>query len=86
MKSSAEFSKLRLAALMIVMSLLSACAAVGSERATGMCPPLVVYDAGFQVRAAEDVKALPEGSAIVEMLSGYAIMRARARICNSNGR
>jgi hypothetical protein len=39
------------------------------------------YDAGFQTRAAEEVKALPEGSAIVEMLSDYAVMREQARGC-----
>jgi len=81
MKSSAECSRPRLAALMIVTSLLSACATVGSERMTGVCPPVAEYDAGFQTRAAEEVKALPEGSAIVEMLSDYAVMREQARGC-----
>ena len=66
---------------MIVTSLLSACATVGSERATGVCPPVVEYDDGFQARAAEEVKALPDGSAIVEMLSYYAVMREQARMC-----
>ncbi|WP_457650360.1 hypothetical protein [Profundibacter sp.] len=82
MKSSAECSKPRLAALMIVRSLLSACATVSSERVTGVCPPVVEYDAGFQERAAEEVQALPEGSAIVELLSDYAVMREQAQACN----
>jgi hypothetical protein len=42
----------------------------------------VEYDAGFQARAAEEVKALPEGSVIVEMLSDYALMRKQAGACN----
>ena len=67
---------------MIVTSLLSACATVSSERITGVCPPVVEYDAGFQTRAAEEVKTLTKGSAIVEMLSDYAVMREQARACN----
>jgi len=81
MKSSAECSKPRLAALMVVTSLLSACATVSSEWVVGVCPPVVEYNAGFQAKAAEEVQALPEGSAIVEMLSDYAVMREQARVC-----
>jgi len=82
MKSSAKCSKPRLAALVIVTSLLSACATVSSERVVGVCPPVVEYDAEFQTRAAEEVQALPEGSAIVKMLSDYAVMREQAQGCN----
>jgi len=82
MKSNAECLKPRLAALLIVTSLLSACATVSSERVASVCPPVVEYDAGFQARAAEEVQALPEGSVIVEMLSDYAVMREQARACS----
>jgi len=81
MKSSAECSRPRLAALLIVTSLLSACATVNSERVVGVCPPVVVYDAGFQAKAAEEVQALSKGSAIVDMLSDYAVMREQVRAC-----
>ena len=81
MKSSAECSKPRLASLMIVTSLLSACATVSSERITGVCPPVVEYEEEFQLRAAEEVQALPEGSVIVEMLRDYAVMREQAQGC-----
>jgi ABC-type uncharacterized transport system ATPase subunit len=57
---------------------------VSSERITGVCPPVVEYDAGFQTRAAEEVQALPEGSVIVEMLSDYAVMREQALSCNGS--
>ena len=67
---------------MIVTSLLSACATVSSERIVEVCPPVVAYDTEFQTRAAEEVKALPEGSAIVEMLSDFAVMREQARGCD----
>ena len=81
MKSSAECSRPRLAALVIVTSLLSACATVSSERVVGACPPVVEYDAGFEERAAEEVQALPDGSVVVEMLGDYAVMREQARAC-----
>jgi len=81
MKSSAEYSRPRLAALVLVTSLLSACATVSSERFTGVCPPVVEYDAEFQTRAAEEVQALPEESAVVDMLSDYAVMREQVRGC-----
>ena len=81
MKYNAECLKPRLVALMIVTSLLSACATVNSKPVIGACPPVVEYDAGFQARAAEEVQALPEGSAVVEMLSDYAVMREQAQIC-----
>ena len=83
MKSSAECSKPRLAVLMVVTSMLSACVTVSSERVTGVCPPVVEYDAGFQARAAEEVLALPGGSAVVEMLRDYAVLRERVRACVS---
>jgi len=82
MKSSAECSKPRFVALAIVTSLLSAYAKVSSERVTGVCPPVVAYDAGFQARAAEEVLARPEGSVLNKMLSDYAVMREQAGVCN----
>ena len=83
MKPNAECSKQRLAVLAIGMSFFSACATVSSERAVGVCPPVVEYDAGFQARAAAEVKTLPDGSVVVEMLSDYAVMREQARVCSA---
>jgi len=83
MKFNGECSKLRLAALAIVTISQSACATVNSERAAGVCPPVVEYDDGFQARAAEEVRVLPDGSTIVKMLSDYAVMREQARACQS---
>ena len=42
---------------------------------------MVKYDAELQARAAEQVQALPDGSAIVEMLTDYAVMRDQERVC-----
>ena len=84
MKFNVECSRPQLAVLAIVTSLLSACATVDSERVIGVCLPVVDYDAVFQARAEGDVQTLPDGSAVVEMLGDYAVMREQARVCRSN--
>jgi len=35
----------------------------------------------FQARTAEDLALLPEDSAIMEMISDFAVMREQARAC-----
>ena len=42
---------------------------------------LVEYSGEFQVRVAEELATLPHGSAIVEMIGDYAVMRDQARVC-----
>jgi len=46
-----------------------------------VCPPVVEYSRAFQARAAEELGVLPDGSAIAEMMSDYAVMRDQARAC-----
>ncbi|KPQ13979.1 MAG: hypothetical protein HLUCCO18_16305 [Rhodobacteraceae bacterium HLUCCO18] len=83
MMSNVGCSRRQLAVLAIGTSLLSGCATVGSDgRGTGACPPVVEYGRQFQVRAAEEVALLPEGSAVAEMLSDYGVMRDQARACD----
>ena len=45
------------------------------------CPPVVSYRAELQARAAAEVDALPEGSAVADLISDYAVMRDQARAC-----
>ena len=71
----------RRAGLVIAASLLGGCATGGSEPAATVCPPVVEYSREFQARAADELEALPEGSAIARMLSDYAVMREQARAC-----
>jgi hypothetical protein len=72
----------RLAVLAIVVSSLSACGTLGFERATAVaCPPVVDYGAGLQIQAAAELEALPQGSAVADLLSDYAVMRDQARAC-----
>ncbi len=47
----------------------------------GPCPPVVEYSREFQARAAEERALLPEGSATMEMLTDYAVLREQARAC-----
>lgn len=73
----------RLAALAIAMSLLSGCATVGSIPPIAIvCPPVVQYSREAQARAAEELNSLPDGSAIAEMLSDYAVLRDQTRSCS----
>lgn len=82
MTFNAECWMLRLAVLAIMTSLLSGCATGGSEpRVVPICPPVVEYTREFQVRAADEMALLPDRSAIIEMLSDYAVMREQAREC-----
>lgn len=50
------------------------------------CPPVVEYGREIQARAAEELARLPEGSAIGEMLSNYAVMLEQARVCRYGSR
>lgn len=50
----------------------------------GQCPPVVEYSSEFQAGAAEELTLLPEGSAVAEMLSDYAVMREQARVCDGS--
>ena len=80
MKSNARCWTPRAVALLIVMLWLTGCAMGGSDTRSP-CPPVVEYSAADQVRAAEEVGALPEGTVVVAMLSDYAVLRDQARAC-----
>ena len=72
----------RLVVLVIATSWLTGCATAGFESGgVGACPPVVEYSRELQVRAAEELARLPEGSVIEEMLADYAVMRDQARAC-----
>ena len=59
-----------------LMALLGACAPAGSEPA---CLALVPYSHAEQVRAAEELAALPDGAALARMIDDYGDLRARIR-------
>ena len=61
------------------MTLLTGCTRVVSNHAA--CPPVVEYPAEFQARAAAEVEALPQGTAVEGMLADYHVMRRQARAC-----
>ncbi|MCL7466772.1 hypothetical protein [Phaeovulum sp. NW3] len=54
---------------------------MASSDTAAPCPPVVDYNAGDQARAADEVEKLQESSAIVRMLSDYAVLRDQARAC-----
>jgi hypothetical protein len=75
-------SEQRLAVLLIATSWLIGCAMAGFE-AGGLAafPPVMEYSRELQVRAAEELGFLPDGSAVVEMMGDYAVMRDQAWAC-----
>ena len=76
----------QLAALAIATSWLAGCGTAGSDRPPFTAWPAVVgYDAALQERAAVEVEALTEGSAVAELLSDYAVVRDQSRACEGRG-
>ena len=70
--------------LAIVTSLLGGCGTAGTDRpASVACPPVIGYGAELQARAAAEMQALSEGSAIETLLSDYAVMRDQSRACRT---
>jgi len=83
MKPNAECSRLRLAALVIVTSLLSACATVSSEPAVGVCPAVVEYSQAEQVQVADEIETLSGDAVLIDWLADYGVLREQARTCGA---
>jgi len=82
MKSNAGCWTRRRVALVLATIWLSGCATVSSDvDGHGACPPVVEYSGEFQARAAEELALLPNGSAVIEMMSDYVVMRDQSRAC-----
>ena len=71
-----------LTALAIAGISATGCATVSSE--TRPCVPIVSYSQDFLDRAADELDALPEGSAIEDMIADYSVMREQARACQGS--
>jgi hypothetical protein len=84
MKFRAGCWRRRLAVLVIATILLTGCATAGFEAGgVATCPPVVEYSRELQARAAEELAMLQGGSAIVEMMGDYAVLREQLLICLS---
>jgi hypothetical protein len=66
-------------ALVAAMTLLSGCATAPSK--LSVCPPVVNYSREFMVKAADELDAIPAGSAIDRMMQDYGTLRAQLRAC-----
>jgi hypothetical protein len=74
----------RLVVLVLAKSLLSGCATARSEPGgLAACPPVVEYSRDLQARAADELLLLPDHSALVEMMTDFAVMREQARACRA---
>lgn len=65
----------------IAMTLLTGCATGGSDRVGTVCPPVVAYGQAVQERAAAEIEALPQNSAVATMMADYHVLRQQARAC-----
>lgn len=80
MKPKDGCSRRRRVVLVLATIWLSGCATVGSETSGfGTCAPVVGYSREFQAQPVVELASLPDGSAITEMLSDYAVMREQAQ-------
>lgn len=67
--------------LAIATTWLTGCATAGFEtRSVAACPPVVEYSREFQAQVAEELAMLPDGSAIVDMMGDYAVLREQLLI------
>ena len=62
---------------LIGLVFLSACATAPSET----CPTLFAYPPELQAQAADELAALPAGSALAQMIGHYGVNRNEIRIC-----
>ena len=67
----------RLIALVMLASL-SACSETESS-SVSRCPQVIGYSAEMQRKAADELALLPPGSAVVDMLSDYRVLREQVR-------
>ena len=64
-------------------SWLTGCATEGFEaNSLAACPLVMEYSREFQVRAAEELAMLPDGSAVVEMMGDYSVLRKQVESCD----
>lgn len=68
---------LRLILVLTGLAFLSACATVVSDT----CPTLFDYSRAEQARAADELDALPESSALAKLVGDYGVVRNEIRAC-----
>ncbi len=69
----------RLIALGTAMTFLAGCAMDHIEG--GGCLPVPAYNRQFLAKAAEELRQLPPGASIEQMLADYQVMRDQVRAC-----
>lgn len=73
----------RRAVLLTSGLLLTGCAADSFKTA---CPVIVPYDMPSQIRAADEVAGLPDGSELLRYMEDYASLRDQVRACEAQAR
>lgn len=73
--------KLPLLLLAAVTPWLTSCATASSSPAPSVCPRIVEYSKEFQGRLADEIQALPQGSALLDAMLDYRRLRGELRAC-----
>jgi hypothetical protein len=68
---------LSLVSIALSATLLTACQSTPSSRV--MCPPLATYAPAFQTQAASELRALPAGAAVGQLVTDYGKLRDACR-------
>lgn len=66
-----------LAPLSLAASLLTGC----GTAAVYSCPPIVAYSPEFNARLADELEAMPAGTAVERAILDYAALRDQLRAC-----
>ena len=69
--------------LTLSLTCLTACAAAPSSRPelVSLCPEPVAYGRGFQMQLADELEAIPNGTAIWRVVLDYGQLREVLRAC-----
>lgn len=65
--------------IVLTAALLSSGCAI---KTISVCPPVIPYTDEFQERAADELEALPDDSAVGVMVEDYLVTRDMLRACN----
>lgn len=67
--------------LRMTLTLATAFSLASCQSTSSACPPLVSYRPEFQKRAAAELRALPRGSAVADLVVDYKKTRDAIRAC-----
>lgn len=68
---------------LVALGLIGTVFLIGCETVISSCPSLKEYSKEEQARVADELDALPEGSALAGFIADYGVTRAEIRACRN---